>query len=163
MSSDACVQKSVLSQPLSMFEHAPSLVQFDKSVRILIAVEEVCSRLAFELQCDRAGWTNVETSETFTDFIRAIDDFQTSDEGLQHLVVIVGQESWLSLMQRFVVCKRPFHVIDASMEGMGEDYVKLLASCSALEFSEAVHECLGSARAFANLVSSRTSTSASDA
>ena len=166
---DACVQKSIMSQSLSMLEpesndHSPSLGQFDKSVHFLIAVEEVCSRLAFELQCDRAGLTKVETSETFTDFIRAIDDFQTSDEGVKNLVVILGQGSWLSLMRGFVFCKRPFHVIDASMEGMGEDCVKLLASCNGLEFSEAVRECLDSAIASSQLVfASRASTSASEA
>ena len=145
-STDACVQKAAMSQPLDTLgsesdSRAPALVQLEKSVHFLIAVEEVCSRLAFELQCARAGLNNVETCETYTDFIRVMDDFQTHDDGgCKHLVVILGQRSWLSLMRRFVACPRPFHVIDASMESVGENGLKLFASCTDLEFSETVKE-----------------------
>ena len=45
-------------------------------------------------------------------------------------------------MRSFVACPRPFHVIDASMEGVGESRVRLLASCTDLEFSETVKDSL---------------------
>ncbi|CAE7358649.1 unnamed protein product [Symbiodinium sp. CCMP2456] len=147
-SADAYVQKTIMLQPLDSLcsesdSHASSLAQLEKSVHFLIAVEEVCSRLAFELQCARAGLRHVLTCETYTDFIRVMDDFQTQDGGFGHLVVILGQPSWLSLMRSFVTCSRPFRVIDASMEGVGENSVRLLASCTDREFSETVKECLG--------------------
>ncbi|CAE7718004.1 unnamed protein product, partial [Symbiodinium microadriaticum] len=142
-SADAYAQKAVMSLPLDSVcsesdGHAPSPVHLEKSVHFLIAVEEVCSRLAFELQCTRAGFNHVVTCETYTDFLRVMDDFQTKDGGCKHLLVILGQPSWLSLMRSFVACPRPFHVIDASMEGVGESRVRLLASCTDQEFSEAV-------------------------
>jgi len=168
---DACVQKSVMSQPLDALSsesdsRAASLVQLGTSVHILIAVEEVCSRLAFELRCARAGLNSVETCETDIDFIRVMDDFQTRDGGYKHLVVILGQRSWLSLMRNFVACSRPFHLIDASTERVVESSVRLLASCTDLEFSETVKACLGLGEAVkpsSDLVfASRASTSASE-
>ena len=170
-SDDACVQKSVPSQPPDTLgserhSHAASLVQLGPSVHFLIAVEEVCSRLAFETQCARAGLSSVETCETDIDFIRVMDDFQTRDDGYDHLVVILGQQSWLSLMQSFVACPRPFHLIDASEECVYENGVKLLASCTDREFSDTVKGCLGLGDAVKPLselaTASRASTRASD-
>lgn len=146
--------------------HAASLVQLGPSVHFLIAVEEVCSRLAFETQCARAGLSSVETCETDIDFIRVMDDFQTRDDGYDHLVVILGERSWLSLMQSFVACPRPFHLIDASEECVNENGVKLLASCTDREFSDTVKGCLGLASAVKPVselaTASRASTRASD-
>mmetsp|Transcript_136376 Transcript_136376/g.323011 ORF Transcript_136376/g.323011 Transcript_136376/m.323011 type:complete len:179 (-) Transcript_136376:140-676(-) len=115
----------------------------EASVDVIIAVEEGCSRMAFERHAAKSGLSDQDVTlcTCMADLIWAVEVGVVSNLA-KPLAVVVGEASWLAEFPAVWRGRLPY-VIDASCCDSGNlgDEV-LLASCSHQEFQDALWRCV---------------------
>mmetsp|Transcript_21255 Transcript_21255/g.40004 ORF Transcript_21255/g.40004 Transcript_21255/m.40004 type:complete len:184 (+) Transcript_21255:53-604(+) len=111
---------------------------------IVIAVEEGCSRMTFERHAIKLDFAedDIVTCMSLNELMRHMAKAQRTNLS-RPLVVIVGEESWLSALSRLVHNGRRPYVIDATCTGREHHCHSVLhASCDHLNLEDALEDCL---------------------